>query len=73
MVYTILGRKTLEPINPRKLGFIAQEVEKIIPELVKTDSEGMKSVDYISVIPVLVEALKNQQKQIDELKALLHA
>jgi hypothetical protein len=33
----------------------------------------MKSVDYIGVIPVLVEALKNQQKQIDELKALLHA
>jgi len=59
--------------KPRKLGFIAQEVEKVIPELVKTDSEGMKSVDYISVVPVLVEALKNQQKQIDELKALLHA
>ncbi len=59
--------------KPRKLGFIAQEVEKVIPELVKTDSEGMKSVDYVSVVPVLVEALKHQQKQIDELKALLHA
>jgi hypothetical protein len=58
--------------KPRKLGFIAQEVEKVIPELVKTDSEGMKSVDYVSVVPVLVEALKHQQKQIDELKALLH-
>jgi len=58
--------------KPRKLGFIAQEVEKVIPELVKTDSEGMKSVDYVSVVPVLVEAIKNQQKQIDELKALLH-
>ena len=59
--------------KPRKLGFIAQEIEKVIPELVKTDSEGMKSVDYIGVVPVLVEALKHQQKQIDELKALLHA
>jgi len=58
--------------KPRKLGFIAQEIEKVIPELVKTDSEGMKSVDYIGVVPVLVEALKNQQKQINELKALLH-
>jgi len=58
--------------KPRKLGFIAQEVEKVIPELVKTDSEGMKSVDYVSVVPVLVEALKHQQKQIDELKASLH-
>ena len=59
--------------KPRKIGFIAQEVEKIIPELVKTDSEGMKAVDYVSFIPVLVEALKHQQKQIDELRALLHA
>lgn len=59
--------------KPRKLGFIAQEVEKVIPELVKTDSEGMKSVDYVSVVPILVEAIKHQQKQINELKALLHA
>jgi hypothetical protein len=59
--------------KPRKLGFIAQEVEKVIPELVKTDSEGMKSVDYVSVVPVLVEALKHQQKQIDELKSLIHS
>ena len=58
--------------KPRKIGFIAQEVEKVIPELVKTDSEGMKSVDYVSVVPILVEALKHQQKQIDELKASLH-
>ena len=56
----------LETDKPRKLGFIA-------PELVKTDSEGMKSVDYVSVVPVLVEAIKHQQKQINELKALLHA
>ena len=39
----------------------------------KTDSEGMKSVDYVSVVPILVEAFKHQQKQIDELKASLHA
>ena len=40
--------------KPSKFGFIAQEVEKVIPELVKTNSEGMKSVDYIGVIPDLV-------------------
>jgi len=57
--------------KPRKIGFLAQEVEKVIPELVKTDNEGMKSVDYIGVIPVLVEALKNQQQQIDDLKKKL--
>jgi hypothetical protein len=65
-------KKDAGTVKPRKIGFIAQEVEKVIPELVKTDSEGMKSVDYVSVVPVLVEALKHQQKQIDELKASLH-
>jgi len=57
--------------SERKLGFIAQEVEAIIPELVKTNENGFKSVDYVSVIPVLVEAIKEQQKQIDELKSKL--
>jgi hypothetical protein len=65
-------KKDAGTVKPRKIGFIAQEVEKVIPELVKTDSEGMKSVDYVSVVPFLVEAIKHQQKQIDELKALLH-
>jgi hypothetical protein len=52
----------------KSLGFIAQDVEKILPELVSTDSAGMKSMNYDGVIPVLVEAIKNQQSQINELK-----
>ena len=50
-------------------GFIAQEVEKIIPELI-TGGET-KYVNYQGIIPVLVEAIKEQQKQIDELKSKL--
>lgn len=59
------------------LGFIAQEIEKIIPELVSNtqDSNGYKAVDYIKLIPVLVkglqdqeEKIKDQQKQIEALK-----
>lgn len=53
----------------RQVGFIAQEVEKILPELVHTDSNGYKSVTYTNVVPVLVEAVKAQQRQIDLLKA----
>ena len=49
----------------RQIGFIAQEVEKIFPELVKTDEKGYKSVNYIGVVPVLVEAVKAQNKKID--------
>jgi hypothetical protein len=54
-----------------EIGFIAQEVEEILPELVMTDSEGNKSVVYSRTVALLVEAMKQQQKQIDELKQLL--
>lgn len=53
----------------RKLGLIAQNVESVFPELVTTDSAGIKSVDYIQIIPVLVEAIKEQQSQIDQLQS----
>jgi len=53
-------------------GFIAQQVEPILPDLVNTDEEtGMKSVNYIGMIGHLVEAIKEQQAQIDELKKQL--
>ncbi|WP_439582346.1 tail fiber domain-containing protein [Dyadobacter bucti] len=45
-------------------GLIAQEVEALFPELVKTDEKGMKSVNYIGLIPHLIEAAKEQNKQI---------
>ena len=50
-------------------GFIAQEVEEIIPNLVSNNNDGFKTVNYIGVIPHLVEAIKEQQKMIEELKA----
>ena len=51
------------------LGVIAQEVEAVLPELVAENSEGIKSVAYQKLTAVLIEAVKEQQKQIDELKA----
>jgi Ca2+-binding EF-hand superfamily protein len=55
--------------DTRQYGLIAQEVEKIFPEMVKTiDAKGYKGVDYMKLIPVLVEAIKEQQKQIEDLK-----
>ena len=54
-------------------GFIAQQVEPILPDLVNTDEEtGMKSVNYIGMIGHLVEAIKEQQEQIDALKEQLN-
>lgn len=50
-------------------GFIAQEVEKVLPALVKTDLEsGIKSVKYTNIIPFLVEELKSQRKENLQLK-----
>lgn len=53
----------------KSFGFIAQEIEQILPELVHENSEGIKSVSYIPVIAFLVEAIKEQQRQIEELKS----
>ncbi len=50
-------------------GFIAQELEGVFPEVVKTESNGFKSVNYNGMIPVLVEAVKDQQKIINDLKS----
>lgn len=48
-------------------GFIAQEVEKAIPDAVFTDKDGYKSVNYIEVIPVLTQKIKDQDQIIKEL------
>ena len=56
-----------------KIGLLAQDVQKAFPELVKTtnDSDKTLSVNYQGLIPVLINAIKDQQKQIKELKKLI--
>ena len=81
------GAKHLNLPTKRELGFVAQEVEKVFPELVSSISEptlddkqgkkkapagtAYKSINYISFIPVLVEAMKEQQQIIDQQGTLL--
>jgi hypothetical protein len=55
-----------------QFGFIAQEFEKVIPELVRTDKDGYKSIDYVKLTPILVVAIQEQQKEIEELKGLVN-
>lgn len=55
------------------IGFIAQELEEIIPEAVYTRSDGYKTVKYEKVVPVLVRAIKDQQAVIDQLIARVEA
>ena len=49
-------------------GVLAQEVRQVLPHLVKEDDNGLLSVNYSGLIPVLIEAIKEQQKRIDELE-----
>ncbi|MES2591884.1 MAG: tail fiber domain-containing protein [Bacteroidota bacterium] len=57
--------------DSKQIGFIAQDLEKLYPEMVFTDDKGYKSVDYSRLTPVLVEAIKEQQKIIESLKVSL--
>jgi len=52
----------------RKMGVIAQEIQKVAPEAVATDAEGYLSVAYGNLAGLLIEGIKEQQNQIDELK-----
>ena len=56
-----------------KIGLLAQEVQSVFPELVKTanNSDGTLSINYQGMVPILLNAIKEQQAQIDELKALI--
>lgn len=51
--------------SEESIGFIAQDVQKVLPQIVFTDSNGHMSVAYGKVTPLLVEAIKAQQKELD--------
>lgn len=55
----------------RDVGVIAQEVEEVLPEVTTTRDNGYKAVKYEKIVPLLIECIKAQQSQIDELKERL--
>ena len=57
---------------PTRAGVIAQEVEPVLPEAVNEVENGTKTVDYNAVIALLVESIKEQQEQIEELKNIIN-
>ena len=72
------GLSDLMLLNPRsykmktddleQIGFIAQEVEKIIPEIVNSDNKGMKGLSYGNMVALLVKAIQELKAELDELK-----
>ena len=59
---------TFEKDGRKSSGVIAQEVRKVLPELVMEDANGMLSVAYGNIVGVLIEAIKDLKAEIDELK-----
>ncbi len=63
-----------DPRNKTMIGFLAQDVQNIFPELVSTDEDGYLSLDYMGLIPILVEAVKelndNYEKDKTDLESL---
>jgi Chaperone of endosialidase len=57
--------------SEQQIGLLAQEVQKIYPQLVKQNDKGELSVNYTGLVPVLLEGMKELQKQIDELKEIV--
>jgi hypothetical protein len=61
-------KKTIHGNEGHDIGVIAQEIEEVLPEVVTTRDSGYKAVKYEKIVPLLIEAIKEQQQQIEELK-----
>ena len=69
---------TWKKSGAKSMGVVAQNVEKVLPEIVHNDQNGMKSVEYGNLVAIFIEAfkeqqkeIKNQQKEIEELEQKL--
>jgi len=58
-------------LKKHQIGLIAQDVNKIIPEVVGKNSDGTFGVSYQHLVAVLIEAIKEQQQEIEELKKIV--
>ena len=65
--------KSYEIKGKQKIGVLAQEIQEVFPELVSEDGNEMLAVNYQGLVPVLINALKDQQNEIDELKEMVQA
>lgn len=65
------AKEKLENSKKQNIGFIAQQLKEVFPDLVEEESDGYLHVDYIGIIPVLVESIKEQQIKIATLKPVL--
>ena len=65
-------KKTIHGNEGHDVGVIAQEVESVLPEVVQERDNGYKAVRYEKLVPLLIESIKEQQQQIEDLKAIVN-
>ena len=65
-------KKDIHENKGHDVGVIAQEIEKVLPEVVTTRDNGYKAVKYDKIVALLIEGIKEQQLQIEDLKAQLN-
>lgn len=58
----------IDSTNKKSYGFIAQEIEQILPDLVADDANGVKSISYGEIIPILTNAIKELNAKITQLE-----
>ena len=67
----LIDGKSYEKDGKQRIGVLAQEIQEVFPELVIEDGNEMLAVNYQGLVPVLINALKEQQSEIDELKEMV--
>ena len=66
------NRIDMDDTTKRHTGVIAQEVEEVLPEVVKTGDDGIKSVSYGNMVGLLIEAIKELRAEVQDLKSQLN-
>ena len=59
--------------NPKEIGFISQEVEQILPDIVAIDEDGQKLLNYTAIIPILTAAIQELNARVEALEQQLNA
>jgi hypothetical protein len=67
-----IGKDIDLPVDEPQVGFVAQEIEPVLPEVVTHTKDGIRNIQESKIVPLLVEAVKEQQAQIAELTAAVH-
>jgi hypothetical protein len=63
---------TWKDTHEKAIGVIAQEIETVVPEVVSTNEKGEKSVSYGNIVGLLIQAIKEMKKEIDDLKNIIN-